>query len=145
VIEREAREFKQKKNQRLNALGVSVEDAPEPEAQPGLKSVLESVPMSTPATTTHAHGPAADTRDTKAYATETKAEVDPEQTVGKTDIAVPSSNSSPSLSQTETTNRAPSQANTGVGQHQNQEKDRDLVDENVDDVMVEEDEDMVIY
>ncbi|KAI0127454.1 putative nuclear protein SDK3 [Xylariales sp. AK1849] len=108
LIEREVREFKQNKGQRLKALGISTKATPEPESE------LAPAPTAQAPDVEHAAEPAV-------------------QTVGKVDTE-PLPDDPPN---TETTNRiSPAQTNK-VG--------HDKESDETGDVMVEGDEDTVIY
>ncbi|KAH6661196.1 pinin/SDK/memA/ protein conserved region-domain-containing protein [Truncatella angustata] len=110
LTERETREFKQRKDQRLTALGISVKPIAEPDTAP-------QIPPS--------HG---------EHVSE-----DVEKTPGKVDAdALPSDPSQPQNT-TESTNGNDSEHTSKAGQHQDKDADE------AGDVMVEGDEDTVIY
>lgn len=110
MIEKETREFKQKKEQRLTALGVSIKPASEPEHVP------ESRPIPPE-----------------------QARADAEKTLGKVETdALPDDPSQDHIT-IETTNGETSEHTFKAGQHHDKEADE------TGDVMVEGDEDTVIY
>ncbi|KAI1857015.1 uncharacterized protein JN550_013508 [Neoarthrinium moseri] len=113
LIDSETREFKQRKEQRLKALGITTQEAPASESDPA----------------------------PELQPTESPSVDQDENTVGKTDTDATHDVPPQQPDETsETTNRDSAQASKG-GHHDHQDKDAD----ETGDVMVEGDEDTVIY